>query len=104
MEKQIFWRAAIALSSTHLIWEMMTIVTVEIDPAKSFSAAHSVDETGKPALVRPEVPPAKLLERMADLPRCLICTEACAGAHRWAREFAKFGHPVRRMAPDFVVP
>jgi len=41
---------------------------------------------------------------MADLPRCLICTEACSGAHRWAREFAKFGHPMRLVAPKFIVP
>ena len=30
--------------------------------------------------------------------------EACSGAHHWAREFAKFGHTVRLMAPKFVVP
>ena len=30
--------------------------------------------------------------------------EACSGAHHWAREFAKFGHTVRLMAPKFVIP
>ena len=30
--------------------------------------------------------------------------EACSGAHHWAREFAKFGHTVRLMAPKFVAP
>ena len=29
--------------------------------------------------------------------------EACSGAHHWAREFAKFGHAVRMMAPKFMV-
>jgi hypothetical protein len=33
------------------------------------------------------------------LPPCLIGMEACSGAHHWAREFSKFGHTVRLMAP-----
>ncbi len=82
----------------------MTIVTVGIDLAKNVFAVHGVDETGKPALVRPEVPRAKLLELVANLPPCLIGMEACSGAHHWAREFAKFGHTVRLMAPKFVTP
>ncbi len=36
--------------------------------------------------------------------RAFIGMEACSGAHHWAREFAKFGHTVRLMAPKFVVP
>ncbi len=82
----------------------MTIVTVGIDLAKNVFAVHGVDEGGKPALVRPEVPRAKLLELIANLPACLIGMEACSGAHHWAREFAKFGHTVRLMAPKFVAP
>lgn len=39
----------------------MAIVTVGIDLAKNVFAVHCVDETGKPALVRPEVTRAKLL-------------------------------------------
>ena len=82
----------------------MTIVTIGIDLAKNVFAVHGVDETGKPALVRPEVPRAKLLELIANLPPCLIGMEACSGAHHWAREFARFGHTVRLMAPKFVAP
>jgi len=33
----------------------MVIVTVGIELAKSVFAVHGVDETGKPALVRPKV-------------------------------------------------
>lgn len=84
--------------------EIVTIVTVGIDLAKNVFAVHGVDECGKPSLVRPEVPRAKLLELIANLPPCLIGMEACSGAHHWAREFAKFGHTVRMMAPKFVVP
>lgn len=82
----------------------MVIVTVGIDLAKHIFAVHGVDEAGKPALVRPSVPRAKLLELIAALPPCLIGMEACSGAHHWAREFAQFGHTVRLMAPKFVAP
>ena len=82
----------------------MTIVTVGMDLAKNVFAVHGVDETGKAVLVRPEVPRAKLVELIASLPPCLIGMEACSGAHHWAREFSKFGHTVRLMAPKFVVP
>jgi hypothetical protein len=58
----------------------MTIVTVGIDLAKNVFAVHGVDESGKPALVRPDVPRAKLLELIATLPACLIGMEACSGA------------------------
>ncbi len=80
----------------------MTIVTVGIDLAKNAFTVHGVDEAGKPALVRPNGPRAKLLEPIATLPLCLIGMEACSGAHYWAREFAQFGHTVRLMAPKFV--
>ena len=82
----------------------MAIVTFGIELAKNVFAVHGVDEAGKPTLVRPELPRAKLLELIANLPPCLIGMEACSGAHHWAREFAKFGHTVRMMAPKFVVP
>jgi transposase len=83
---------------------MSAIVTIGIDLAKNVFAVHGVDATGKPALVRPSVPRAKLLELIATLPPCLIGMEACSGAHHWAREFQRYGHTVRLMAPQFVSP
>ena len=83
---------------------MSVIVTIGIDLAKNVFDVHGIDATGKPVLVRPNVPRAKLLELMASLPPCLIGMEACSGAHHWAREFARFGHTVRLMAPKFVIP
>ncbi len=83
---------------------MSAIVTIGIDLAKNVFAVHGVNATGKPALVRPSVPRAKLLELIAALPPCLIGMEACSGAHHWAREFQRFGHTVRLMAPKFVIP
>ena len=40
---------------------MTDIVTIGIDLAKNALAVHGVDATGKPALVHPSVPRAKLL-------------------------------------------
>ena len=77
----------------------MAIVSVGIDLAKNVFAVHGVDESGKSALVHPNVSLAKLLDLIASLP-----PEACSGAHHWAREFGKFGHTVRLMAPKFVIP
>jgi transposase len=82
----------------------VTIVCVGIDLAKNVFALHGVDEAGKPALVRPAVPRAKLLEAIAALPPCLIAMEACSGAHHWARQFQALGHSVKLIAPKFVIP
>ena len=82
----------------------MTIVAVGIDLAKNVFAVHGVGASGKPELVKPDVKRKKLLELIASLPPCLIGMEACSGAHYWAREFQKFGHTVRIMAPKFVAP
>ena len=83
----------------------MDIITIGIDLAKNVFAAHGVNELGKPDLVCPEVPRAKLLDLIAHLPPCPISIEARSGAHHWARELAMFGHTspdgpqVRRSLP-----
>ena len=69
----------------------MSILYVGIDLAKSLFAVHGVDTYGKPALVRPSVPRAKLHELIASLPPCVIGMEACSGAHHWARLFQQHG-------------
>ena len=73
----------------------MTILTIGIDLAKDVFAVHGVDEAGKPALVRPSVRRANLLELIAGLAPCVIGMEACFGAHHWARLFSTHGHTVR---------
>ena len=50
----------------------MSIVYVGIDLAKNVFAVHGVDEAGKPALVRPSVPRARLHELVAALPPCTV--------------------------------
>ncbi len=82
----------------------MAILYVGIDLAKSVFAVHGVNEAGRPELVRPSVPRAKLAELIAVLPPCTIGMEACTGAHHWARVFMSHGHTVRLMAPKFVAP
>jgi len=82
----------------------MAILYVGIDLAKNVFAVHGVNEAGKPELVRPAVPRAKLLEMIAALPPCTIAMEACSGAHHWARQFQAHGHTVKLMAPKFVAP
>jgi transposase len=82
----------------------MRILFVGIDLAKNVFALHGVDETGKPALVNPNVARGKLVDLVASLPVCTIGMEACSGAHHWARLFTAFGHTVRIMAPKFVIP
>lgn len=77
---------------------MTTIVTVGVDLAKNIFAVHGFDETSKPALMRPELPRAKLLKRMARLPPCLVGRQVCSGAHQWAGEFAKLGRERRLTA------
>lgn len=82
----------------------MAIVMLGIDLAKNVFALHGVNEAGRLELKRPNVARAKLLETVALLPPCTVAMEACSGAHHWAREFAKFGHTVKLMAPHFVTP
>jgi transposase len=82
----------------------MSIITVGIDLAKNVFAVHGVTETGKAALIKPRVARGQLLDLIAQLPPCLIGTEACSGAHHWARLFQAYGHTVRLMSPRFVTP
>ena len=44
------------------------------------------------------------MEVILRLTPCTIGMEACGSAHHWAREFAKLGHAVRLISPQFVKP
>jgi len=82
----------------------MNIVTVGIDLAKNVFVLHGVDQYVKAVFIKPKVARSQPLEMIAHLPPCLIGMEACSGAHYWAREFSRFGHTVKLMAPKFVAP
>lgn len=81
----------------------MNITTVGIDLAKASFSVHGVDAHGK-VMLRKTLSRAKLLEIMAQLPRCLVGLEACGGAHEMARRLRDMGHEVRLMAAKFVAP
>jgi len=80
---------------------MDKITTLGIDLAKSVFQLHGVDAEGCTVLRR-QLRRSQMLEFFQRLPPCLIGIEACASAHYWARELAKFGHEVRLMQPSYV--
>ena len=63
----------------------MAIVYVGIDLAKNVFAVQGADEAGRPALVRPAVPRARLHDLIAGVPPRTVAMEACSGWHHWAR-------------------
>lgn len=82
---------------------MGNVTTVGIDLAKNVFSLHGVDGAGV-VVLRKTVSRARLVALVAQLAPCTIGMEACSGAHEWARQFARFGHTVRLMAPKFVAP
>ena len=82
---------------------MYPIKALGIDLAKLVFSIHGVDANDKCKL-RKTIKRNNLLAEVAKLPPCIICMEACSGAHYWAREFTKLGHEVRIMASKFVIP
>lgn len=79
----------------------MNAITIGIDLAKSVFQVHGIDATGA-VVIRKKLRRAQLLTFFEALTPCLIGMEACATAHFWARELAKFGHEVRLMPPSYV--
>lgn len=77
-------------------------MTVGIDLAKNVFAAHGVDEIGKAVLIKPKVSWEQLTVLIAQLPPYLIGTEACSGAHHWARLFRGYRYTVKLMPPKFI--
>jgi hypothetical protein len=81
----------------------MQATTIGLDLAKSVFQLHGVDARGR-VVLRQRLSRSRLREVFANLPRCLVGMEACAGAHHWARELAALGHDVRLMPPSDVRP
>jgi len=81
----------------------MKITTVGIDLAKNVFGIHGANQQGR-VVVRKVLSRRRVLEFLADLPKCLVGMEACASAHYWAREIAKLAQKVRLTAPRFVKP
>lgn len=82
---------------------MSEITTVAIDLAKSVFQIHGVNERGT-ASVRRQLRRTQVLPFLAQLPRCVVAMEACAGAHYWGRQIGKLGHQVKLIPPQYVKP
>lgn len=81
----------------------MNITTLGIDLAKNIFQVHGVDHQGK-ALLKKQLSRKKLVEFIANLPKCKIAMEACGSANYWARQFMSYGHEVKLISPQFVKP
>jgi transposase len=82
---------------------MENISTIGLDLAKSVFQVHGADASGAPVL-RKKLRRDAVLGFFARLPPCLVAMEACAGAHHWAREIARFGHETRLIPAHYVKP
>jgi len=81
----------------------MKMTTIGLDLAKNIFQVHGVDEQGQ-VVLKKSLKRTKVLPFFANLEPCRIGMEACGGAHYWARQFERFGHTVKLMAPQFVKP
>src|SRR5437867_2002647 len=82
---------------------MNEVTTIGLDLAKTVFQVHGVDASGR-AVVRRQLRRSQVLPFFAKQPVCLVGIEACATAHHWAREIAKFRHEVRLMPARYVKP
>jgi transposase len=74
-----------------------------LDIAKNFFQVHAVDAAGA-VIARKTLRRSQVLPFFSEVGPCLVGMEACAQAHHWAREIAKFGHEVRLMPANYVKP
>jgi len=82
---------------------MNNVTLLGIDIAKTVFQLHGVDRTGK-VVLKKRLQRTRLVEFIANLPKCTIAIEACGGANYWVRRFSAFGHEVKLMSPQFVKP
>ncbi len=82
---------------------MGNLTLLGIDIAKNVFQLHGADEKGNPVLKK-KITRLKLLETIANLPKCTIVMEACGGANYWCRQFIALGHTAKLISPQFVKP
>lgn len=81
----------------------MERTTIGLDIAKRVFQAHAVNPASG-EVTRTKLQRVELLQHLAQLRPSLIVMEACGAAQHWGREFAKLGHEVKLIAPQFVRP
>lgn len=82
---------------------MKRATVIGIDLAKNVFHVHGVDAKGD-IVIKRSFGRGGLIKFIANLKPCLIGVEACCGAHHWTREFRKYGHTAKMMAPQYVKP
>lgn len=82
---------------------MSNVTLLGIDLAKNYFQLHGVDEKGVPML-RKRLTRDKLIQTIANFPKCTIAMEACSGANHWSRKFIAMGHETKLISPKFVKP
>ena len=82
---------------------MEKLSRVGMDTSKSVFVLHGVNEAGQ-AVLRKTLRRQQVLAFFAELAPTRVGTEACGGAHYWARELMKLGHEVVLLPPQYVKP
>lgn len=82
----------------------MTGTIVGIDLAKNSFSVHVANASGVMIKRIKKLSRSGLMDFVSKTPSTTIALEACGGAHHWSRSFAKCGHQVKMMAPQFVKP
>ena len=77
------------------------VSAIGIDIGKNTFHLIGQNRRGK-ILLRAKVSRSQLLQRLANIPRCLIGMEAGAGAHHIARCLQELGHDVRLIPAQYV--
>jgi hypothetical protein len=82
---------------------MGEVIIIGVDLAKNVFQVHGAAADGS-VVFRKKLSRPQFARFMADHLPCLVAMEACASAHHWAREMARYGHEVRLIAPHYVKP
>ncbi len=79
----------------------MNMTTVGLDLAKNTFHLVVLDAPGR-EIEKKRLTRGGLMKYFANKPRCFIGLEACGSAHHFAREFARLGHEVKLIPPQYV--
>ena len=70
---------------------MKEITAIGLDLAKNVVQMHGTDARGKTVLKK-QLRRNRIAAFFAQLPACVVGTEACGGVHYWARKLEGLGH------------
>lgn len=82
---------------------MAKVTTIGLDLAKSVFHVVGCDARGKVVRKR-KLRRGQVLGYFANLARCRVALEACAGAHYWGRELEALGFEVKLLPAQYVKP